>query len=203
MKLFHSPTSPYVRKVMVTAIEKGLDGQIEKIPTSASPIKREGDLPRMNPLGKVPCLITDDGRALFDSPVICAYLDTLKSPSLIPADAKGRFECMTLEALADGFLDAGILLRYEGALRPEEKRWSEWVDGQMAKITGAMDALETTYAAQLSGPLTVGQIAVGCALGWFDFRYGHVDWRTGRPKLAAFAKAMSERPSMKATVPVG
>jgi glutathione S-transferase len=203
MKLFHSPTSPYVRKVMVTAIEKGLDGQIEKIPTSVTPIKREGDLPSRNPLGKVPCLITDDGRALFDSPVICAYIDSLKSPALIPADAKGRFDCMTLEALADGFLDAGILLRYESALRPEDKRWPEWVDGQMAKITGAMDALETTYAGQLSGPLTVGQIAVGCALGWFDFRYGHVDWRASRPTLAAFAKALGERPSMKATVPVG
>ena len=203
MKLFHSPTSPYVRKVMVTAIEKGLDSQIEKIPTSASPIKREGDLPTKNPLAKVPCLITDDGRALFDSPVICAYLDTLKSPPLIPADAKGRFDCMTLEALADGFLDAGILLRYEGALRPEAKRWDDWVNGQMAKIMGAIDALETTYAAQLTGPLTVGQIAVGCALGWFDFRYGQVDWRKDHPKLAAFAKSMGERPSMKATVPVG
>jgi len=203
MKLFHSPTSPYVRKVMVTAIEKGLDSQIEKLPTSASPIKREGDLPKKNPLGKVPCLITDDGRALFDSPVICAYLDTLKSPPLIPTDAKGRFDCMTLEALADGFLDAGILLRYEHALRPEAKRWQDWVDGQMAKIMGSIDALETTYAAQLTGPLTVGQIAVACALGWFDFRYGHVDWRKDHPKVAAFAKATAERPSMKSTVPVG
>ncbi|MDX2158014.1 MAG: glutathione S-transferase [Hyphomicrobiaceae bacterium] len=202
MKLFHSPTSPYVRKVMVTAIEKGLDGQIEKMPTSASPIKREGDLPSKNPLGKVPCLITDDGRALFDSPVICAYLDSLKSPPLIPADSKGRFDCMTLEALADGFLDAGLLMRYEGTLRPEAKRWDDWTSGQMAKINGALDALETTYASQLAGPLTIGQIAVGCALGWFDFRYGHVDWRSSRPKVAAFAKALSERPSMKSTVPV-
>lgn len=203
MKLFHSPTSPYVRKVMVIAIEKGLDGQIEKMPTSASPIKREGDLPRSNPLGKVPCLITDDGRTLFDSPVICAYLDTLKSPPLIPADPKGRFACMTLEALADGFLDAGLLMRYEGTLRPEANRWSEWTDGQMAKIQGALDALETTYADQLTGSLTMGQIAVACALGWFDFRYGHVDWRKNHPKVAAFAKSFGERPSMKATVPVG
>lgn len=203
MKLFFSPTSPYVRKVMVTAIEKGLDGQIEKVPTSASPIKRDGALAAKNPLGKVPCLITDDGNALFDSPVICAYIDTLKSPSLIPSDPKGRFDCMTLEALADGFLDAGILLRYESALRPEPKQWGDWVDGQMAKIMGAMDSLETTYAHQLTGPMTIGQIAVGCALGWFDFRYGHVDWRKGRPKLAAFAKGMLERPSMLATAPKG
>lgn len=203
MKLHHSPTSPYVRKVMVVAIEKGLDARIEKMATSASPIKREAFLTSNNPLGKVPCLITDDGQALFDSPVICAYLDGLTSPALTPGDTKGRFASMTLEALADGFLDAGLLLRYEGAIRPEDKRWQEWVDGQMAKITGVMDALETTYASQLTGPLTIGQIAVACALGWFDFRYGHVDWRKGRPKLTAFAKAMAERPSMKATVPVG
>lgn len=203
MKLFHSPTSPYVRKVMVTAIEKGLDGQIERMPTSASPIKREGELPKSNPLGKVPCLIADEGMVLFDSPVICAYLDSLKSPPLIPAEPKRRFACMTLEALGDGFLDAGLLMRYEGTLRPEAKRWSDWTDGQMAKIKGALDSLESTYAEQLSGPLTIGQIAVGCALGWFDFRYGHVDWRKDHPKVAAFAKAMNERPSMKATVPVG
>ena len=204
MKLFYSPTSPYVRKVMVTAMEKGLEPKIERVTTSASPLKREGDLPKSNPLAKVPCLITDDGTALFDSPVICAYLDSLKpEPALIPKDAKGRFDCMTLEALADGFLDAGILLRYEGALRPEAKRWDDWVNGQMGKITGAIDALETTYASQLTGPLTVGQIAVASALGWFDFRYGHVDWRKDHPKLAAFAKAMSERASIKATMPVG
>lgn len=203
MKLFHSPTSPYVRKVMVTAIEKGLDGRIEKLPTSVTPIKREGDLPSKNPLGKVPCLITDAGRALFDSPVICAYLDSLKAPHLTPADADARFDAMTLEALADGLLDAGILLRYEASLRPEPKRWQEWTDGQMAKIMGAIGAFETTYAKQLESPLTIGQIAVACALGWFDFRYGHVDWRKAHPKTAAFAKKFAERPSMQATMPVG
>jgi glutathione S-transferase len=201
MKLFHSPTSPYVRKVMVIAIEKGLDGQIEKIPTSVTPLSREGELPAKNPIGKVPCLITDDGRALFDSPVICAYLDTLKAPALIPADGKGRFDSMTLEALADGLLDAGLLLRYEGSLRPEEKRWQPWTDGQMAKIMGVIDALEGAYAEQLSGPLSMGQIAVACALGWFDFRFGHVDWRKDHPKVAAFAARMAERPSIKATMP--
>ena len=203
MKLFYSPTSPYVRKVMVTAIEKGLDGKIEKMTTAASPIKREGELPKKNPLAKVPCLLTDDGQALFDSSVICGYIDSLKAPHLIPTETKARFAALTLESLADGFLDAGILLRYEHAMRPEAKRWDDWVNGQMAKIEGAMDALETTYASQLTGPLTIGQIAVGCALGWFDFRYGHVHWRQSRPQLAAFAKSFGERPSMKATVPVG
>ena len=202
MKLFFSPTSPYVRKVMVTAIEKGLDGQIEKMTTAASPLTRGADLVAKNPLGKVPCLVTDDGRALFDSPVICTYIDSLKGPSLRPTGA-AQFDDMTLEALADGLLDAGILLRYEGALRPEAKRWDDWVNGQMAKLMGAIDAMETTYAKQLTGPLTIGQIACACALGWFDFRYGHVDWRKDHPKVAAFAKAMADRPSMKSTMPVG
>lgn len=202
MKLFFSPTSPYVRKVMVTAIEKGLDSQIEKMTTAASPLTRGADLVAKNPLGKVPCLITDDGRSLFDSPVICSYLDSLKGPSLRPAGG-AQFDDMTLEALADGLLDAGILLRYEGALRPEAKRWDDWVNGQMAKLMGAIDAMETTYAKQLTGPLTLGQIACACALGWFDFRYGHVDWRKDHPKVAAFAKAMAERASIKSTMPVG
>jgi len=203
MKLFFSPTSPYVRKVMVTAIEKGLDGKIEKMPTAASPTTREASLVAKNPLGKVPCLLTDEGQALYDSSVIVAYLDSLKAPALRPAEGKERYEDMTIESLADGFLDAGILLRYEGALRPEPKRWEDWTNGQMAKIMGAMDALETTYSTKLTGPLSIGQIAVGCALGWFDFRYGHVDWRKSRPKLAAFATSIGNRPSMLATKPVG
>lgn len=202
MKLCYSPTSPYVRKVTVTAIEKGLDSQIERVPMGASPIKRDPALTSKNPLGKVPCLITDNGRALFDSPVICAYLDSLKGPSLRPAGA-AQFDDMTLEALADGLLDAGILLRYEATLRPEAKRWDDWVQGQMAKIMGAIDAMETTHAMQLTGPLSLGQIAVGCAMGWFDFRNGHVDWRKDHPKLAAFVKSFGERASMKATMPVG
>lgn len=203
MKLFYSATSPYVRKVMVTAIEKGLDGQIEKLAAAASPVKPDAVLSAKNPLGKVPCLITDDGNALFDSPVICAYLDQMKGPSLRTTDVTGRFADMTLEALADGFLDAGILLRYEGALRPQEKQWDDWINGQMGKIERTLDALETTYAGQLGGPLTIGQISVGCALGWFDFRYGHVQWRQARPKLAAFIAKLGERPSMQATVPKG
>ncbi|MFV0295636.1 MAG: glutathione S-transferase N-terminal domain-containing protein [Hyphomicrobiaceae bacterium] len=204
MKLFYSPTSPYVRKVMITAMEKGLEPKIERVSTSVSPIAREGELPTKNPLGKVPCLIADDGTALFDSPVICAYLDSLKAePPLTPKDDKGRFASMTLEALADGLLDAGILLRYESSLRPEDKRWEGWLDGQMAKIQGAIDAFETTYAGQLGGPLTIGQIAVVCALGWFDFRYGHVDWRKDHPKTSAFMKTMGQRASVMATAPKG
>jgi glutathione S-transferase len=203
MKLFYSPTSPYVRKVLVTAMEKGLEGRIERLASSASPVARGAELCAANPLGKVPCLITDEGDTLFDSSVISAYVDQLAAPHLTPADTRARFRALTLESLADGFLDAGILMRYEDVLRPEPHRWADWKNGQMAKIMGAMDALETTYAPDLAGPMTIGHIAVGCALGWFDFRYGHVDWRASRPKLAAWNAAFQARPSMQATVPVG
>ncbi len=202
MKLCYSPTSPYVRKVTVTALEKGLDAKIERVAMSASPIKPDVALTSKNPLGKVPCLITDEGRALFDSPVICAYLDSLKAPALRPTGT-AQFDDMTLEALADGLLDAGILLRYEATLRPEPKRWDDWVNGQMGKMMGAIKAMDTVHAKQLTGPVTPGQIAVGCAMGWFDFRNGHIDWRKDSPKLAAFMKSFSERPSMLATKPVG
>ena len=202
MKLCFSPTSPYVRKVMVTAIEKGLDSKIEKLTVAASPVKPDPTLSSKNPLGKVPCLITDDGRALFDSPVICSYIDSLKAPALRPTGA-AQFDDMTLEALADGLLDAGILLRYESTLRPEAMRWPDWIKGQTGKMLGAIDAIETVHAKQLTGPVTPGQIAVGCAMGWFDFRNGHIDWRKDHPKLAAFMKAFGERPSMMATRPVG
>ena len=126
MKLFYSPTSPYVRKVMVTAMEKGLDGQIEKINASVSPIAPNKEVAAQNPLMKVPCLITDDGQSLFDSAVISAYIDQLKAPHLTPADTKARFEALTLEALADGMLDAGLLMRYETFMRPENLRWDDW-----------------------------------------------------------------------------
>jgi glutathione S-transferase len=203
MKLFYSPTSPYVRKVMVTAIEKGLDGRIEKVPATVTPISRDNPVVARNPLGKVPCLITDDGLALFDSAVITAYLDQLKAPALSPADAKGRFTALTVEALADGFLDAGLLHRYENNLRPEPRRWEDWSKGQLAKIDGALDALETTYIGHLGGPLSIGQIAVACAIGWYDFRYPEAGWRKSRPKLAAWEKAFAARPSMQATKPAG
>jgi glutathione S-transferase len=203
MKLFYSPTSPYVRKVMVTAIEKGLGDKIEKMTATVTPISRDNPVVAKNPLGKVPALVLDDGRVLFDSSVITAYIDQLKAPYLTPSDPKARFDALTLESLADGFLDAGLLHRYESTLRPEALRWEDWRKGQMAKINGALDALETTYIGQLAGPLGIGQIAVGCALGWFDFRYGDSNWRKSRPKLAAWEKSFAARPSMQSTKPVG
>lgn len=203
MKLFYSPTSPYVRKVMVTALEKGLEGRIEKVNASVSPIAPNAEVAAQNPLMKVPCLITDDGQALFDSAVITAYVDQLKAPYLTPVDTGARFEALTLEALADGMLDAGLLMRYETFMRPEGLRWADWIAGQKTKFDQGLDMMETRFIGHLQGPLTIGSIAAGCAIGWYDFRFPDAGWRASRPRLAAWEKTFAARPHMAATKPVG
>ena len=205
MKLRYSPASPYVRKVMVTAHETGLEGRIEKVATTVVPVKENAELSRENPLTKVPTLIADDGEVLYDSPVICEYLDTLHDSGgakLFPPAGPARWKALRLQALADGILDAAILTRYEKAIRPEELQWRDWVDGQMRKVRQGLDALEAK-AGELAGPLTIGTIAAGCALGYLDFRFADENWRQGRPKLAAWYEEFAQRPSMKATVPQG
>ena len=143
MKLRYSPTSPYVRKVMVLAIEAGIDGKIEKDKTAASPVERNESLYADNPIGKVPSLTTDDGMTLFDSPVICEYLDAEHAGGkFFPAKGKARWVALRQHAIADGLLDAALLARYESAMRPQELRWDAWHDGQKGKVKSALDMLE-------------------------------------------------------------
>ena len=206
MKLLYAQTSPYVRKVMLLAHEAGIADRITITPALANPVDRNADLAAANPLGKVPALVLDDGRVLFDSRVIVAYLDSLHDGApFTPAEGPARFEAMTLEALSDGILDAALLCRYETVSRPAELYWAAWYDGQMAKIVGALDVLERDWIGTLEGPLTIGQMAVAAALCYLDFRFKDAvaggDWRDGRPKLAAWLKAFSARPSMVATEP--
>ena len=203
MRLFYSPASPYVRKVMIVAHEKGIADRFEQINITVSPVGRNEDLQRHNPLGKIPCLLLDDGRSLFDSSVISAYVDDLAPPRLNPDDGPARYDALTLEALADGLLDSCLLLRYETLLRPSDKYWREWHDGQMAKIDCALDLLESRWIATLRGPVTIGVIAVACALGYLDFRFATKDWRQGHPDLATFFSRFSERASIHATRPTG
>ena len=203
MKLFYSPASPYVRKVMVVAHEKGLADKLERIVTTVSPVQRNESLMRHNPLGKVPCLVLPDGRSLFDSSVIAAYFDSLSAPHLSPDDGPARYDALMLEALADGLLDACLLLRYETLARPSEKFWQEWHDGQMAKVDGALDLLHSRWTDALNGWVTIGVVAVACALGYLDFRFADKDWRRGRSDLADYFKRFGERPSMQATRPAG
>jgi glutathione S-transferase len=200
LKLHQSPTSPYVRKVLVLLHETGQLGDVELLMAGGTPVD-PGTMPlAQNPLGKIPALERDDGSALYDSRVICRFLDHRAGGKLYP-EAPRLWDTMTLEATADGILDAAILMVYEGRIRPEPKRFEAWVEGQWAKVIRALDALEDRWIAHLRGPLDIGQIATGCALGYLDFRHGNRDWRPNRPELAAWYADFTKRPSMEATVP--
>jgi len=199
MKLRYSPTSPYVRKVSVTAIELGLADRIERVPTDTQ--DRNSGLAEHNPLGKIPALILDDGAVLYDSPVICEYLDTLHDgPRMFPAAGPERWAALRQQALADGLLDAAILRMIETLRRPEALRWQRWIAHQSAKVMRAADQFEAE-AATLDEPLTIGRVATGCALGYLDFRFPELDWRGGRPKLAAWYESFAQRPAMRQTTP--
>ncbi|AAV93590.1 glutathione S-transferase [Ruegeria pomeroyi] len=200
MKLYYSPTSPYVRKVMVLLHESGQLDDVDLDTAGGTPLAPAEALVGKNPLAKVPALERPDGPTLFDSRVICAYLDARGGAGFYPDGAR-RWDVLTLEALADGMLDAALLITYEARLRPEDKRWDSWTDSQWDKIARACSALEERWMAHLSGPLDMGQIAVGCALGYLDLRHDARGWREGHPALAAWFAGFESRPSMMATRP--
>lgn len=201
MKLFYSPLSPFVRKVMIVAIENGLDGRIETVTTGVNPAAPNKDLAQHNPLMKIPALITDDGLTLVESKVIAQYLDALGGNKLLPASGHGRWKALRMEAIADGIADAGILVRYEQAMRPAGLQWQQWIDGQLAKIGNALDLLEAEAAA-LEGPLDLGKAAVASALDWMEFRNVVPGARDTRPKLFAWLDtANRDIASLAATKP--
>ena len=197
MKLRYSPTSPYVRKVTVTAIETGLDNRIERILTMPASAP---DLPGDNPLGKVPTLLLDNGERLFDSPVIVEYLDSLhKGAKVVPPSGDARWKALRLQALADGILDAAVLRLME-MRRPANEQSKAWIDKQKTVIGRALDWLEKA-ADGLDDSPTIGNITVAIVGDYLDFRFAGEDWRTGRPRLAAWQKRFAARPSMKETYP--
>jgi glutathione S-transferase len=203
MKLYSSPLSPYGRKVKIAAAMKGLSSKIEV--TLADTNKGDPELNRLNPLAKIPCLLAD-GQAIFDSHVICEYLDAHGTgPVLFPAKGSERWKTLTLGALADGMLDAALLLVYEKRFRPEDKHVAAWTDRQWAKVNGALDQLEKAPPAWSDHP-DYGHVTLACALGYLDLRHGGT-WRPspsspGHPKLVAwldrFATAV---PSFGETTP--
>lgn len=202
MRLYWSAASPFVRKVTVVLHETGQFDRVERVESAGNPVA-PGTIPvERNPLGKLPTLERSDGTALYDSRVISRYLDDLAGGRLYPPKPR-LWETLTLEATADGVMDAAVLMIYEVRARPEEHRDAPWVEAQWAKVARALDVLEARWMSHLAGPLDIGQIATGCALGYLDFRHGARDWRTGRPALAAWADRFAERESMKATRPVG
>jgi glutathione S-transferase len=198
MQLYNVPTSPYGRKVMVAAHETGTLAQLDIRRTR--PSETDHDLRERNPLGKIPTLITDDGMVLFDSPVICEYLDSLHDGhKLFPAAGPARWQALRQQAEADGVLDAAILRRTESNRR-EELRSKAWIGHQTAAMHRALAHLEA-YVDTLTGAPTIGHVTIGCMLGYLDFRFPEEDWRGLAPNLSDWYAGFSQRPSMQATVP--
>jgi len=198
MKLLYSPTSPYSRKVLVLAQETGVDSQLEL--ETADPWPGDSQVGQFNPLGKVPALIMGNGRVLYDSPVICEYLDAHHDGAkFFPAQGERRWDALAVQALSDGILDATVLIRLE-SMRPEEKRHEPWAQRQLAAVRRGLAALERD-ARILEGEASIAHISVGCALGYLDFRLSDEDWRTPHPQLATWFASWSKRPSMEATAP--
>ncbi|HJQ57877.1 MAG TPA: glutathione S-transferase [Vineibacter sp.] len=200
MKLMYSPTSPYVRKVLVLAIETGLDKKIDKRTAATTPVAPNPEVTALNPLAKVPSLQAE-GMALYDSPVICEYLDGRhRKKKFFPAKGKARFNALRQQALGDGLLDAALLVRYEMTLRDANMQSRAWHEAQMGKINAALAQMEKE-AGSLKGAPTIGQISFACALGYLDFRFAELGWRNRHKKLAAWYEKFAQRPSMKATMP--
>ncbi len=196
MKLFYSPASPFVRKVMACAIAREIDGQIELVPANAH--ASPPALLAANPLSKVPALITEDGVGLFDSPVICEYLDSLDGAlPLFPRSSGARWIALKQQALADGIMDAAVARRGE-MQRPREDARDAFMARQKAAVERGIAALEADVPHR---GVDIGTISIGCALGYLDFRYAFEPWRPAAPKLAAWLAAFSENPCMSRTVP--
>ena len=202
MKLFFSPTSPYVRKVMIAAHELNLADRIEKVTAAASPINRNPNIIVHNPLGQVPTLITDDGQMLADSRVICEYLDHLGGGGKLFPRNSSRWQAIVDQAMADGILAAALLARYETALRPGDKLWPEWLAGQMDKIKTTLASLDAA-APRFADRCDIGTISYACALSYLDLRFAAFDWRSACPAAAVWHKAFETHPSLVATKLVG
>ena len=201
MKLIGSLASPYVRKVRVVLAEKKLDYgyELENVWDAGTQIHLS------NPLGKVPCLLMEDGSALYDSRVIAEYLDTLTPVcKLLPPNARDRADIKGWEALADGVLDAAVLVRLEKTLRPAEQQSAAWIERQMGKVHAGLAVMsanlrESPYCK--GNHYTLADVAVGCTLGWTAFRFPDIDWRGDYPNLARLHDKLAERASFKDTVP--
>jgi glutathione S-transferase len=201
MKLIGSFTSAYVRKARVVLAEKKLDYQFELENVWAPETK----IAASNPLGKVPCLVMEDGSTMYDSRVIAEYLDTLTPVcKLLPPNSRDRANVKVWEALADGVLDAAVLAYLERTWRPGEQQSQAWFDRQMGKVHGGLAVMAENLGEQpfcMGIHYTLADVAVGCTLGWLSFRFPDIDWRSPYPNLARLFDKLSERPSFKDSVP--
>ncbi|MEM6277640.1 MAG: glutathione S-transferase [Pseudomonadota bacterium] len=199
MELIHSGASPFVRMCVVTAHETGLIDQITLRSVTTNAFETAPEAAAANPLGKIPALVRPEGGALYDSRVICRYLDARAGSGLYP-EAR-LWEVLTLEATAQGMADCAVSMAYEVRLRPEEQQSPAWIEAQWDKVARALDAIEARWMSHLHRPFDASHIAVGCALGYIDLRHGARNWRDARPGLAEWYEKCAARPSMEATKP--
>ena len=201
MRLFHSPNSPYVRKVLIVAHELGLMGRITLQNAAPHPVNRDASVVASNPLGKIPTAVLDDGAVIYDSRVVAEYLASLTGDETIfPKAGAARWLALTEQALGDGITDAAQLIRYERTIRPAEQQSEAWIKGQAEKIRSGIAEIEKR-ADRLRW--SIGGISIACALGYLDLRLPDVKWRDEAPATAKWFAACSARPSMQATVPPG
>jgi glutathione S-transferase len=200
MKLHWSPRSPFVRKVMIVAHESGLADRLTLVRTVAATTKPHPELMRDNPLSKIPTLVLDDGTVLYDSPVICEYLDRMHAgPKLLPPDGAARMTALRRQALGDGFLDFLLLWRDERArAQPSDVHLASYA----AKRKSTLATIDREVDDLAASAFSVGHIALGCALGYLDFRFAAEDWRGDHPRLARWHADFGARPSVQATQPI-
>ena len=202
MTLYYNPGSPFARKVLVVLHETGQAARVALKLTQPTPVSPAPALVAENPLGKLPVLVLAEGSVVHDSRVICEYLDSQHvGQGLLPAAGDLRWRRLTLASLADGVMDAALLIRYEQALRSQDKHWDQWLDNQALKIERALAYLERDCLAELSASFDMASIGAACALGYLDFRQPQLDWRKRYAGLAAWYAEVSERPSMLASQP--
>jgi len=201
MKLHWSPRSPFVRKVMIVAHERGLADRMTCVRTVAAMTKPHAELMRDNPLSKIPTLALDDGTVLYDSPVICEYLDCLAAgtPKLFPGEPKARMTALRRQALGDGFLDLLLLWRDE---RMRAQPSAAHLASATARTAVTLEHLEREAEAIAATPFDIGHVAIGCALSYLDFRFAADDWRQDHPRIASWHREFADRPSVRATEPV-
>lgn len=196
MQVYHSPSSPFVRKVLVCAAELGVN--VERLPCAAHPVERDKTVVAVNPLGKVPTFFTDDGEALYDSRVICEYLDaTSTQPRLFPENGQARWRSLREQALGDGLMEAALLMRFEQVVRPDGLRYQPWFDGQHEKVVSALEQF-AKWVPAFGERVDIGTITVACALSYLDLRFPDEGWRK-HAALAAWHERFSDRASMTST----
>ncbi len=201
MSLFYASTSAYVRKVMVCATVLGLADELERLESAAHPIARDERIAAFNPLAKVPALRSENGLCLYDSRVICEYLNARGQGNLFPQNGDARWRSLARQALGDGIIDAALLARYEFSARPPEKQWQDWADAQLKKVAAGLTEIEGQVGGFSEFPDDIGLIAIGCALGYLDFRFAELNWRASHPLTAAWFAVFAAHPAMVATRP--